>query len=91
MRKNSKRMVSMILAGILAASALTGCEKIEETQPAVQETAQGGQNAPAESGTSQGESQAQVTAEEQWAIDAGLYEDESSDELYQKALEEEGG
>ena len=26
-----------------------------------------------------------------WAVDAGLYEDESSDELYKKALDEEGG
>ncbi|MCF0238410.1 MAG: extracellular solute-binding protein, partial [Sphaerochaetaceae bacterium] len=32
-----------------------------------------------------------VSAEEQWAIDAGLYEDMSSDELYKKALAEEGG
>lgn len=93
MRKNGKRLLALTLAGIMAASALSGCEKIEETEVAVTQAASGqseekGAKAPEKE---TGETAGNVTKEEQWAVDAGLYEDETSDELYKKALEEEEG
>jgi len=87
-------MMALAMAGMMAAMSLTGCEKVEKETTAAATTA-----APAkaeEGAKAEGETKAEETApalspEEQWAVDAGLYEDETSDELYKKALEEEGG
>ena len=86
--KKTKRFMAMLLAGSMAVLSLSGCEKIEETESTTQAQAQSGGS---EEGSQSSEEGAAVTPEEQWAIDAGLYEDESSEELYQKALEEEDG
>jgi iron(III) transport system substrate-binding protein len=73
----------MVMLLVLVSSA---CQKIEET-PSSETTpaSQGSENSEA---SSSGEA---LTPEEQWAQDNGLYLDESMEELYQKALEEEGG
>ena len=34
MRRRGKRLLALALAGVMAASALTGCEKIEDTKAA---------------------------------------------------------
>ena len=90
MKRKGRQMTALFLAGIMAAMSLAGCEKIEDTESTAAQTNSAGE-APSggQNGNSSGE--AAVTPEEQWAIDAGLYEDESSEELYQKALNEEGG
>lgn len=99
MKKGTKRTMALTLAAMLAVMPLAGCEKIEET-PSAQSTETATQ-APAKEGTDTGKEAVQATEavpqpseqspEEQWAVNAGLYEDETSDELYKKALEEEGG
>ena len=98
--------MALALAGVMAASALTGCEKIEDTKAASENTTaakapddakageksgEGETEKEAAKDTAAGEKTAKATPEEQWAVDAGLYEDETSDELYKKALDEEGG
>lgn len=87
MRKNGKRFMAMMLIGTMAVMPLSGCEKIEETPTT--EAATAGEKAE-QSDTSETKT-AQSEAEESWAAKAGLFEDETSDELYKKALDEEGG
>lgn len=99
MRKKGRRLLALALAGIMAGSILTGCEKIEDTKDDSENTEMVGTEKPERGETEKevemakkdGEQPEAVTKEEQWAIDMGLYEDESSDELYQRALSEEGG
>ncbi len=94
MRKKEKHLLRLILAGAMAAMTLTGCEKIEETKAAPETVAAAKASADSkaeETGKkTAGAQTAEVTPEEQWVIDAGLYEDEPSEELYKKALEEGG-
>lgn len=93
MKKTRKRVLALALAGTMAAMSLAGCEKVEETKAAPEAAVQESDGAGGESDGKDGSEapEAQVSAEEQWAIDAGLYEDETSDELYKKALDEEDG
>ena len=114
MRRRGKRLLALALAGVMAASALTGCEKIEDTKAAsgnttaakaaeegkageqpgageTQEEAAGDKTGENAAGENAAGGNAASAPEEQWAVDAGLYEDETSDELYKKALDEEGG
>lgn len=101
MRRRGKRLLALALAGVMAASALTGCEKIEDTKAASGNTTAAkaadegkageqpgsGETQKEAAGDKAGENAAGENAaggnaasapEEQWAVDAGLYEDESS-------------
>lgn len=80
MKESLKRAIAASLTCALAFS-LVACQKIPESGTSEKNVI---------STASAAESQ-QITAEEQWAIDAGLYEDEPLEELYKKALEEEEG
>ena len=115
MRRRGKRLLALALAGVMAASALTGCEKIEDTKAASGNTTAAKAADEGKPGSSrdqerrrrrrletrqermrQGEKcsrrkMQRLPRRSSGAVDAGLYEDESSDELYKKALDEEGG
>ena len=78
--KKLKRLLALAMAMCLVLG-MSACQKIED-EP---------ESTPASQGeTAGGETASDVSPEEQWAIDNGLYEDESMEELYEKALAEGG-
>lgn len=81
----NKRGICVAIACMLLLLSATGCKKVQE--PTVQGKSPTG---PSGSATMIASDVVHVSPEEQWAIDNGLYLDESPDELYQKALAEGG-
>ena len=59
MRRRGKRLLALALAGIMAASALTGCEKIEDTKAASENTTAAKAADEGKAGEASGEKEAQ--------------------------------
>ena len=81
-----KRTLTIVMMLLLIISACSGCGAAPSSAPQAQDPSQTDSQPPEPSQT-----EPAVPAQPSWAEENGLYIDESPDELYKRALEQEGG